>query len=186
MPVVPPSGLTYSTNPAVYTVHVAIADNTPSSTGGAVVSYSVSPALPAGLKLNTSTGVISGKPSTVSSTAIYTVTATNAASSTTVGVSITVNAAVVAPSGLIYSANPAVYTAGTPITPNTPSSTGGVVTSYSVAPPLPGGLSLDPSTGIISGTPTAATLTAVYTVTATNTAGSTTVGVTITVDAAAG
>src|SRR5512133_453730 len=72
-----PGDLTYSTNPAVYTKGVAIANNTPSSTGGAVASYSVSPALPAGLTLDTSSGVISGTPTAVAARATYTVTATN-------------------------------------------------------------------------------------------------------------
>jgi uncharacterized repeat protein (TIGR01451 family) len=177
---VAPSGLTYSTNPAVYTVGTAIASNTPTSSGGAVVSYAVSPPLPAGLGLSPTTGVISGTPTAITALATYTVTATNTGGSTTVGVSITVND--VAPSGLTYSANPAVYTVGTAITPNTPTSTGGAVVSYAVSPPLPAGLSLDPVAGAISGTPTAATDLAAYTVTATNTGGSTTASVTITVN----
>ena len=177
---VAPSGLAYSTNPAVYTVGTAIASNTPTSSGGAVVSYAVSPPLPAGLGLSPTTGVISGTPTAITALATYTVTATNTGGSTTVGVSITVND--VAPSGLTYSANPAVYTVGTAITPNTPTSTGGAVVSYAVSPPLPAGLSLDPVAGAISGTPTAATDLAAYTVTATNTGGSTTASVTITVN----
>ena len=43
---VAPSSLTYSTNPATYTKGSAIANNTPSNSGGTVISYSVSPALP--------------------------------------------------------------------------------------------------------------------------------------------
>ena len=182
--VIAPSGLTYSVNPAVYTVGTAISSNTPSSSGSGVVSYAVSPALPAGLSLNTSTGVISGTPSVAAATATYTVTATNSAGSTTVGLSVTVNAAVIAPSGLTYSVNPAVYTVGTAISSNTPSSSGSAVVSYSVSPGLPAGLSLNTSTGVISGTPSVATATATYTVTATNSAGSTTVGLSITVNAA--
>ena len=179
-----PTGLTYSTNPAVYTNGVAITPNTPSSGGGAVVSYGVSPTLPAGLALNTTTGVVSGTPTAVTATASYTVTATNTAGSTTASLTITVNAAVVAPTGLTYSTNPAVYTNGVAITPNTPSSSGGAVASYSVSPPLPAGLVLNTATGVVSGTPTAVTATASYTVTATNTAGSTTASLTITVNAA--
>lgn len=87
-----PSGLTYLTNSAVYTVGTAIANNTPSNSGGAVTSYSVAPALPTGLSLNTTTGVISGTPSSVAVTATYTVTASNASGETTVTLSITVNA----------------------------------------------------------------------------------------------
>ena len=180
----PPSGLTYSINPAVYTNGVAISPNSPSSSGGAVTSYGVSPALPTGLNLNNTTGVITGTPTAVKATASYTVTATNSAGFTTVGLTITVNAAVLPPIGLTYSTNPAVYTYGVAITPNTPSSSGGSVTSYGVSPALPIGLSLNTSTGVITGTPTAVTTAASYTVTATNSAGFTTVGLTITVNAA--
>jgi alpha-tubulin suppressor-like RCC1 family protein len=181
--VAPPSGLTYSTNPAVYALGTPIAANTPSSSGGAVTSYSVSPALPAGLSLNVLTGIISGTPTAVTPAAICTVTASNSAGSVTVSLSITVNAAAVPPAGLTYSTNPAVYTVGTPISANTPTSSGGAVTSYSVSPALPGGLSLNTSIGVISGNPTVVSPTSTYTVTATNSAGSTTAVLTITVDA---
>jgi subtilisin-like proprotein convertase family protein len=89
-PVAPPSALSYSSNPATYTKDTAIAINTPSSSGGAVVSYSVSPALPAGLTLNTSTGIISGTPTTLTAASNYTITATNSGGSTDAWVSITV------------------------------------------------------------------------------------------------
>jgi len=178
----PPSGLSYTTATADYTVGTPIPPNSPTSSGGAVTSYSVSPALPAGLSLSTSTGIISGTPTVVTSTASYTVTASNSAGSTTASLSITVNVA--APAGLAYTTGTVVYTVGTAITPNSPTSTGGAVTAYSVSPALPAGLSLSTSTGIISGTPTAVTATANYTVTASNSAGSTTATLTITVNVA--
>jgi hypothetical protein len=87
-----PSNLTYATNPAVYTTGVAITNNTPSSTGGVVVSYSVSPSLPAGLSLSTSTGVISGTPAAITAQATYTVTAANSGGSTTASLVITIAA----------------------------------------------------------------------------------------------
>lgn len=86
-----PSALSYSSNPATYTKDTPITNNTPTSSGGAVVSYSVSPALPAGLTLNTSSGIISGTPTTLAAAANYTITATNTGGSTTASVSITVN-----------------------------------------------------------------------------------------------
>jgi hypothetical protein len=55
------------------------------------------------------------------------------------------------------------------------------VVSYAVSPTLPAGLTLDTSTGVISGAPTAETAPAGYTITATNTGGSTTVLLGITV-----
>ena len=90
-PVTAPSSLTYSTNPASYTVGTAITNNSPTSSGGTVVSYSISPSLPSGLTLNTTTGVISGTPTIASYASNYTVTATNIAGSTTRSVSINVS-----------------------------------------------------------------------------------------------
>jgi hypothetical protein len=57
---------------------------------GTVSSYAVSPALPAGLALNTTTGVISGTPTAAQDSANYTITATNIAGSTTFVVAITI------------------------------------------------------------------------------------------------
>src|SRR5207253_885988 len=108
--------------------------------GGTVTSYSVAPPLPAGLTLDGTTGVISGTPSAITAAANYTVTASNAAGSTTAAVNITVND--VPPSNLVYPTNPATYTTGTAIPNNVPSSSGGAVVSYSVSPSLPAGLSL--------------------------------------------
>ncbi len=91
-----PTSLSYNT-PNVYTVGTSITALTPTSSGGAIASYSISPSLPAGLTLNTSTGVISGTPSAVSSQTSYTVTGTNASGTVTTTVVITVNDAVGAP-----------------------------------------------------------------------------------------
>ncbi|HEX4383486.1 MAG TPA: kelch repeat-containing protein [Myxococcales bacterium] len=88
-----------------------------------------------------------------------------------------------APSGLNYTFNPATYSVGGPIAPNAPVSQG-AASSYTVTPALPAGLTLDPVTGIVSGTPSAARATAVYQVTAANAGSSTGVALTITVNAA--
>ncbi len=82
--VIPPMNLSYST-PNVFPTGSAITALNPTVTGS-VTSYSVSPTLPVGLSLNTSTGVISGTPSTNTASATYTVTATNTGGSTTFGV----------------------------------------------------------------------------------------------------
>jgi YVTN family beta-propeller protein len=89
-----------------------------------------------------------------------------------------------APSSLAYTVGTAAYTQGVPIAANSPTSTGGAVTSYSATPPLPAGIGLNASTGVISGTAIKATATTVYTITASNSAGSTTAPVTITVSVA--
>jgi hypothetical protein len=56
----------------------------------------------------------------------------------------------------------------------------GTVTGYSLYPDLPAALTLNTATGTISGTPTTATATASYTLTADNAAGSATANVQIT------
>lgn len=80
--------------------------------------------------------------------------------------------AVTAPPQASY-ASPQVYAQHQAISPFVPTVTG-TVTSFSVAPPLPDGLTLNPSTGSISGTPTAYAADADYTVTVTGPGGSTT------------
>ncbi len=175
-----PTSLVYATNPASHVVGVTITPNKPTASGGAIDSYAVSPSLPTGLSLDTKTGIISGTPTVITATASYTVTATNVTGSTTASLSITITD--LAPSDLTYSVNPAVYTQGTAIPANSPTSAGGAVLSYSVSPTLPLGLSLDTATGVISGTPTAVTATASYTVTATNSGGSTSASLSITVN----
>jgi hypothetical protein len=167
---------------ADYAQGTAIAPDNPTSTGGAVTAYSVNPALPAGLALSTSTGVISGTPTAVTATASYTVTASNSAGSATASLSITVNVA--APAGLSYTTSSPVYSVGTLIPADSPTSTGGTVASYNVSPTLPAGLNLSATTGTISGTPTAVAATASYTVTASNSTGNTTAALTITVNPA--
>jgi PQQ-like domain/Putative Ig domain len=92
-PVVPPSGLTYST-PQTYYVGTAVQALTP-TVSGSVTNYSVSPPLPAGLSLNSSSGLISGTPTAWSAATVHTVTASNAGGQTTFGMSITVYAGTV-------------------------------------------------------------------------------------------
>ena len=178
----PPSALSYTTMTVEYIQGTAIAPDSPTSSGGAVTSYSVSPTLPGGLNLSTSTGVISGTPTAVASTATYTVMASNSSGNTTASLTITVN--VEAPASLSYSPGTAVYTVGTPIPANIPSSTGGPVTSYSVSPALPSGVNLDDTTGIISGYPTAVAAATSFTITASNLTGSAMATLTLTVNAA--
>ena len=174
-----PSTLTYATNPATYTKDLAIQANTPRSSGGAVASYSITPALPAGLTLSPTTGVITGTPTLPSPQTAYTVKATNAGGSTECYLLLAVND--LAPTGLSYPSPLVTYTRGEAIAPLMPAISGGAVTRYATSPALPSGLALDAATGVVSGTPTVVAAQATYRVTASNSGGSVTSDLTITV-----
>jgi hypothetical protein len=84
------------------------------------------------------------------------------------------------PNSLSYPTAPA-FVVNQPIAPLTPS-VSGTVTSYVVSPALPAGLALSSVSGVISGTPTAVSPPASYTVTASNADGQTAVSVSIVVN----
>ena len=167
-PIPAPSGLSYAVNPAVYTLGTPITPNGPAIGGGVVTSYSIAPALPAGLSLNVSTGIVSGTPSAVASLASYVVTASNASGSAQATLSLTVKDHT--PS-FTYGAVPPAFGKGLALPDMTPVSTGGTVISWSVAPAFPTGMTLNPGTGVIGGTPTTGAPSTTYTVTGTNSGG---------------
>jgi photosystem II stability/assembly factor-like uncharacterized protein len=169
-PPVGPTGLTYAANPARYTLGSPIPENIPTLAGGLDVTYSVAPALPAGLALNASTGRVSGTPTANAAPAAYVVTATNPQGSTTATLNLGVGPA---PSALTYTPNPASYALGQAIPASAPSLTGDA-TQWSVAPALPAGLTLNAATGTLVGTPIAVAAARDYTITATNSSGSST------------
>jgi hypothetical protein len=173
-----PSALSY-TGQTTFTKGTAIVALSPTISGGPVLSYTIAPALPAGLSINSSTGVISGTPTALAPSASYVVTATNSGGSTTASVSLTVNDVI--PSALSYPSS-APFVRGTAIVALSPTVSGGPVMSYTIAPALPAGLTINSSTGIISGTPTALAPSASYVVTATNSGGSTTASISLTVN----
>lgn len=77
------------------------------------------------------------------------------------------------PSNLMYGRNPVIYILNSPITPNYGAFQGTYPGSFSVTPPLPTGLSLAGQTGTISGTATIASQATDYTVTVSNSFGTT-------------
>jgi hypothetical protein len=126
--------------------------------------------------LDSARGVISGTPTATAAQATYAITATNVTGNTKFNLVLTVK--IPAPSALTYP-SPSQATAGTAFSLS-PSVTGSV-TTYAVAPALPTGLALNATTGTISGTPSVATAQATYTVTASNSTGSTTFALVLTV-----
>lgn len=166
-----PSGLTYPVNPAIYVMNRAVLSGRPTYSGGKVTSWSVTPALPPGLNLETGgdpmgSGSIWGRPTTAQVARTYTITAGNVAASTTAKLTIEIRDPNAALTGLTYSQNPAIYTAGTAIPTNKPSLASGVAYSFTVPPALPAGLTLATSTGEVWGKPTHDQFTKIYTVTA--------------------
>jgi hypothetical protein len=99
--------------------------------------YTISAVLPAGLSFNTSTGAITGTPTTVTATTVYTITAYNTSGSGATTVSITVNNA---------SASYGNYAFNKPITLNT--TTLGITSNLTGFPAL---LSIQDNNLIISG-----------------------------------
>lgn len=89
---VAPSNLNYTWDNLVYTQSVTVTPNIPRSMGNPITSYTVSPSLPIGLSLNSSSGIISGTPLSIIGATTYVVTATNGSGSTTANLTITVNA----------------------------------------------------------------------------------------------
>ncbi|WHP01747.1 putative Ig domain-containing protein [Leptospira kirschneri] len=164
----PPSALSYAGTPFTFTQGATITTATPSVTGTVTACNSDIP-LPAGLGINGTTCAISGTPTTTQAATNYTITASNAYGSTSTTISIAVNLA--PPSGLAYTPTALVLYKGVAGTV-TPTVTG-TVTSCNPNVALPGGLTLNATTCAISGTPTVFQASANYTITASNSSGST-------------
>ncbi len=81
---------TYDPNSVdVFTTNATITSFGPTVISGSpILSYSISGTLPTGLSFSTSTGVISGKPTTTQPLTVYTITAANAIGSSTATISI--------------------------------------------------------------------------------------------------
>ena len=141
----------YSENPATYIVGVPIEPNVPSVSSGEPVSFQVTPALPPGLTLDSSTGQISGTPTSVGAVTEYTVTASFGDSKTaTALVAIEVRNPYIAFTVPTRALKKDVW--GAPFLPDI---YGPAPISFDVQPALPEGLYLEPTTGEISGAPTA-------------------------------
>jgi hypothetical protein len=124
------------------------------SGGFGSISLSISPALPTGLSFNTTTGAISGTPTALKATTLYTITAQDqAGQSSSKSFNLTVGAVALVPVINTASVTLKLLEAITPVTPVT--ATGGSGTKrYAIAPSVPAGLTFSTSTGQISGTPT--------------------------------
>ena len=114
-----------------------------------VYGYSISPALPAGLSLNFTSGEISGTPTAVSSNTTYTITARNTGGANTTTITIVIIDEVPT---IAYSPNDLNMTNNTASSdlPLSPTITGsGEFVSWTISPSVPSGLAFDASTGVL-------------------------------------
>jgi hypothetical protein len=189
-PTAPTPAITPTTQSVTATVNTLITPTqafTPANLTTPV--YTISPALPAGLGINSTTGVISGTPTVTATSAPYVVTATSGGQTATSTVTVVVAAAIGGATPVITpSASTLSATAGTQIATLSFVSTNFSVapTTFSVLPALPAGLLFSTTTGAITGTPNAQTASAQYVVTATSGGQSATSTITVAVAAAGG
>jgi hypothetical protein len=166
-------------------------------------TYTVSPTLPGGLSINASTGRISGTPTATSSTANYTITATAGSQSATSNVTMTIAAASSGqPSESTGGASTTPTGSTAPLPPNLIASVNGSFTwivgiessdqlvvnrggpaTFAIDPEVPPGLDFNAATGVLSGTSSSSIDTTLFTVTATNIEGRSSVDIYITVTA---
>jgi Putative Ig domain len=135
---------------------------------GTIGHYTVSPPLPPGLSLDEQSGVISGTPTQARGPVTYLVNARGAG----VRASFPLVLSVTEPPNHLSYPSPANGTVGMPLGPLVPS-VAGAVEHYAVTPALPPGVALDSKSGVIAGTPSAASSLAPYTITASSLPGNT-------------
>ena len=154
----------------------------PTVTGsGTITSWAINATLPTGLTFETSNGTIWGTPTELWTQTAYMVLANNSGGQSVAYLNITVVDEVPM---VAYSPNELNMTNNTASSdlPLSPTVTGsGEVVSWSISPSVPSGLAFDASTGVLSGTPTQLLTRAMYTITATNTGGTATAYINITI-----
>jgi hypothetical protein len=164
--VIEPKLASYSPSSSTSVAGQAITPMSPVLVGGTLPeSYSIDLALPSGLNFNTETGVISGTGTEFWPLTPHFITAHYADyEDSTVEIKISVNAP--AFNGYVDQTEYLLGTANA-MRAALPKLLGTAPTGFTINPALPTGLTLDSVTGVISGTPTAATEQETHTVTAT-------------------
>lgn len=171
--------LSYPNSSYTFPISSAITPVVISNSGGAVIgSYSISQSLPSGLSFNTTSATISGTPTSLHSATTYSIIGSNVSGADTVQVSITVSNIL---PNFHYSPSTNSYRRNVAIAPLTPIQSGGSPTGYTITPSLPTGLNFSLVTGIISGTGTVTSPATSYAVAGTNSVGSFTTHVTLSV-----
>jgi len=141
---------------------------TPQIEGGVCNDFSVVPALPAGISLNPTTGALSGSPSDVVEANTYRITCKNGRGQAVCEFRLDVTEP--APRALTYPNLAEQYFVDAPIDIK-PETQGSTCRNFSVTPALPKGMSLNPATGELSGSPSEVTTSATYRITGKNKGG---------------
>ena len=170
----PPGAFGYENTPAEFRVGEDVL-LTPTPDPGTGYVWAIQPALPVGLQINDQ-GAIFGKPIEESGWQYYEVVASNAqgVASTTLQIRVLQNP----PGQVQYSESSAILRVGLQMEPIQPLE-GYSVDSWSIAPPLPPGISINTGNGSISGTPSSVSPQQSYVVTGANSGGSTHVTITL-------
>ena len=140
-----------------------------------IMSYSISPNLPRGLELNTTTGDISGTPTEETPSTPYVITATNAIASSSASIMIqtaqSANKTGMLPPNTSLSSTSASVKSGEFVSSPMPTNSGGVVAKYTIQPPVSDpGLTFNADTGVLLGFPTINGITS-FTITGSNVGG---------------
>jgi len=171
----PPTNLAYSQGIILaYQPDKPVTQNTLSYTGSMATTITISPGLPAGLQFS-STGTISGTPSSFSASAEYIVTVSNQKGSDNIQINLVVDVEPI--TNVSYSQGTKLqYLVDNTLDLNLLSYDGYPANSITISPALPPGLTFN-SLGVISGTPTKIAPEKLYTVTIVNSAGSRTIDI---------
>eukprot|EP01006_Ploeotia_vitrea_P044195 TRINITY_DN66816_c8_g3_i1.p1 TRINITY_DN66816_c8_g3~~TRINITY_DN66816_c8_g3_i1.p1 ORF type:complete len:1190 (-),score=639.76 TRINITY_DN66816_c8_g3_i1:69-3638(-) len=187
-----PLALQYASTPVSYEGNVTIAPNFPLHYGdGAIASFSVSPSLSeeTGLTFDNVTGVISGSPTRAVLLKEFTVTGFDQSKTQSIVTKLIVSVytkqsakSAQPPSGLRFATNPATYVRQqAAAVSNVLSNDGGEAVKVTVSPPLPAGLQMNADGTALVGQPTVSVSNTLYTVTLSNSFGSASVSLFLTV-----
>ena len=176
--------LSYSYNDIVGTINVGInPHSSPTTAGGTITSWGISPSPGSAFHFNLFNGVISGTPGILLTRTQYTIYANNSGGSALAYVNVTINDNVpilsYSPENLTLSNN--TVSSDLPLAPTLTGS--GTITLWEINGSLPTGLNFGTSNGTIWGIPEVLELTAVtYTIWANNSGGSSSASINITIN----
>jgi hypothetical protein len=157
-------------------VAMSVAPTTLNNNGVAITNCVATPALSVGLSIDPSTCVISGTPSGILASTTYSIETTNSAGTSSAAlVTISVGASVPTLSyydiGFGFTKHPGIVGEAMSVAPNLLNNNGAAITNCAANPALSVGLSIDPSTCVISGMPSGILASTTYSIEATNSAG---------------